>query len=43
MLRNKERENAYVTAHYEVIYSLHHRRKRHFEEIVDSYKIIIDV
>ena len=28
----------YVTAHYDVIYYIYHRRKCHFEEIVDSYK-----
>ena len=37
----------YVTAPYDVIYNIHtciyHRRKRHFEEIVDSYKVINDV
>ena len=28
----------YVTAHYDVIYYIYHRRKRHFEDIVDSSK-----
>ena len=27
----------YITAHYDVIYYLYHRRKRHFDEIVDSF------
>ena len=33
----------YVTAHYDVIYYIYQRRKRHFEVIVDSYKAINDV
>ena len=33
----------YFTAHYDVIYYIYHRRKRHFEKIVDSYKNINDV
>ena len=33
----------YVTAHYDVIYYIYHRKKRHFEETVDSYKVINDV
>ena len=33
----------YVTAHHNVIYYIYHRRKDHFEEIVDSYKNINDV
>ena len=32
-----------VTAHYDVINYIYHRRKRHFEVIVDSYKVINDV
>ena len=28
-----------VTAHYDVIYYIHHRRKRHFEVIVDRHKV----
>ena len=30
----------YVSVYYDVIFYIHHRRKRHFEEIVDSYKVI---
>ena len=32
----------YVTAHYDIIYYIlvYHRRKCHFKEIVDSYKVI---
>ena len=33
----------YVTAYYDVIYYIYKRRKRHFEVIVDSYKVINDV
>ena len=33
----------HVTAHYDVIYYTLQKRKRHFENIVDSYKIINDV
>ena len=33
----------YVTAHYDVIYYIYQRRKRHFEVIVDSYKVLNDV
>ena len=33
----------YVTAHYDVIYYISHRRKDHFEDNVDSYKVINDV
>ena len=33
----------YVTAHYNVIHYIYHRRKGHFEENVDSYKVINDV
>ena len=32
-----------VTALYDVIYYIYHRRKRHFAEIVDSYNNINDV
>ena len=28
----------YIAAHYDVIYYIYHRRKRRFEEIVDSFK-----
>ena len=27
----------YVAAHYDVIYYIYHKRKRHFEEIIDSF------
>ena len=42
---NKGKEDwiYYVTAHYDVIYYIlvyHDRRKFHFKEIVDSYKVI---
>ena len=46
MLRKKNNGKVYyVTAHYDVIYYIHiyHRSKRHFEEIVDSDKVINDV
>ena len=33
----------YVTAHCDVIDYIYHNRKRHFEEIVLSYKNINDV
>ena len=33
----------YVTAHYDVIYYVHHRTKGRFEENVDSYNVINDV
>ena len=33
----------YVTAHYDVIYYIYHRRKRHFVEIVDIYNNINEV
>ena len=33
----------YFPAHYDVIYYIYHRRKRHFEKIVDSYEKMKDV
>ena len=33
----------HVTAHYDVTYYIYRRRKSHFEENVDSYKVINDV
>ena len=33
----------YATAHYDVINYTLHRRKRHFKDTVDSYKVINDV
>ena len=33
----------YFTTHYDVIYYIYQRRKRHFEVIVGSYKVINDV
>ena len=33
----------YGTAYYDVIYYIYHRRKRHFGEILQSYKVINDV
>ena len=33
----------FVSEDYDVIYYTYHRRKRHFEEIVDSNKAINDV
>ena len=43
MLRNNNGKMYYVSAHYDVIYYIHHRRKRHFEDIGDNYKVINDV
>ena len=42
MLRKNNVKIYYVTAHYDVIYYIlvYHRRKFHFKEIVDSYKVI---
>ena len=33
----------YVTAHYDVIHDIYHRRKGNLKENVDSYKVINDV
>ena len=33
----------HVTAHYDVINYIYHRRKSHYEENVDGYKVINDV
>ena len=44
MLRKKNNGKIYcVTAHYEVIYYIYHKRKRHIAEIIDSCKVINDV
>ena len=40
MLRKKITGKCIMFLH---IYNIYHRRKRHFEEIVDSYKVIDDV
>ena len=42
MLRKNNGKIYYVTAHYDVIYYIlvYHRKKCHFKEIVDSYKVI---
>ena len=41
MLRNNNGKIFYVTTYYDVIYYIYQRKKRHFEVIVDSYKVII--
>ena len=33
----------YVSTHYDVIYYIYQRKKRHFVAIVDNYKVINDV
>ena len=43
MLRKNNGKMYYVTTHYDVIYYIYHRRQRHFEDNVDSYKFINDV
>ena len=40
MFRKNNGKMINVTAQYDVIYYMYHRRKHHFEEIIDNYKMI---